>query len=142
MILGWSVPRPAGDALTEVVSGFPLLLKDGIRVGDLEVSERPSFAQERHPRTAVGFDSDQNVLWVVVVDGRQPGHSMGMTLPELASLMEVLGVEDALNLDGGGSSVMVFGGKPVNSPSDSDGERPVANGLAVRRDQGYCRIEP
>jgi hypothetical protein len=136
--LGWELSRSQGDRGTEVIGGFPLLLSQGVRVGDLEVSDRPSFAAERHPRTAVGFDSDLDLLWVVVVDGRQPGLSVGMTLPELTALFEVLGVEDALNLDGGGSSVMVFEGKAVSSPSDAEGERPVVNALGVRRAKGFC----
>jgi len=139
LVLGWELSRLIGDERTEVVGGFPLLLIDGGRVGDLEVSERPSFAAERHPRTAVGFDSDGDVLWVVVVDGRQPDHSVGMTLPELASVMEALGVEDAVNLDGGGSSVMVVGGTTISSPSDLEGERPVVNALGVLRDSVFCR---
>ncbi len=83
-----------GDGLTEVIGGFPLLLQEGGRVGDLEVSQRASFAAERHPRTAVGFDADSELLWVVVVDGRQPDHSLGMTLPELTALFEALGCRE------------------------------------------------
>jgi hypothetical protein len=138
LLVGWNVPRPTGDGETQVVGGFPLLLSDGARIGDLEVADRPSFAAERHPRTAVGFDADEDLLWVVVVDGRQPGHSMGMSLPELAGLFEALGVEDAVNLDGGGSTVMVLGGEAVSSPSDAEGERPVANALGIVQDAGYC----
>jgi exopolysaccharide biosynthesis protein len=63
---------------------------------------------------------------------------MGMSLPELAGLLETLGTEHAINLDGGGSSVMVVGGRPVSNPSDADGERPVVNALAVRRDSTLC----
>jgi hypothetical protein len=136
--VGWELPRLQGDGETEVIGGFPLLLSRGERVGDLEVSQRPSFAAERHPRTAVGFDNDQDLLWVVVVDGRQPGYSVGMTLPELTLLFEALGVEEALNLDGGGSSVMVWNGAAVSRPSDADGERPVVNALSIRRDPGFC----
>jgi hypothetical protein len=139
MVLGWDLPRSLGDAGTEVIGGFPLLLLEGQRVGDLEVSERPGFAAERHPRTAVGFDEDGGFFWIVVVDGRQPDLSLGMTLPELTSLFEALQVEDALNLDGGGSSVMVLEGTAVSSPSDAEGERPVANALAVSLDPGFCR---
>jgi hypothetical protein len=138
LVVGWSVPRIEGDGLTEVIGGFPLLLQAGARVGDLEVSQRASFAAERHPRTAVGFDSDSELLWVVVVDGRQPDHSMGMTLPELTALFETLGVEEAINLDGGGSSVMVVGGAVVSHPSDAEGERPVVNALGIVRDPGFC----
>jgi exopolysaccharide biosynthesis protein len=142
LVVGWGVPRPGGDGKTEVIGGFPLLLEAGRRVGDLEVSARPSFAAERHPRTAVGLDSDRDVLWIVVVDGRQPDHSMGMTLPELTALMEALEVEEAINLDGGGSSVMVLDGGPVSRPSDADGERPVANALGILKDPALCRIGP
>jgi hypothetical protein len=139
LVLGWPVSRSQGDGETEALGGFPLLLRDGLRVGDLEVEERPSFAAERHPRTAVGFDLDEKVLWVLVVDGRQPDYSAGMTLPEIATLMEALGVEEAINLDGGGSSVMVVDGITVSRPSDAEGERPVVNALGIRRDPALCR---
>jgi hypothetical protein len=133
--------RSSGGApgAMEAIGGFPLLLQDGQRVGDLEVAERPAFAAARHPRTALGFDSRRNLLWVAVVDGRQPGYSEGMTLPELAGLLEALGADGALNLDGGGSSVMVLRGVAVSRPSDATGERPVVNGLGIRRDPSLCR---
>ncbi len=140
LVLGWKVPRSSGDGETQAIGGFPLLLVDGKRVGDLEVGDRASFAAERHPRTAVGFDPQEEILWIVVVDGRQPAYSMGMTLPELATLFEILGVKDAINLDGGGSSVMVLEGEAVSHPSDADGERPVVNALGVRWDSALCNI--
>jgi hypothetical protein len=143
---GDSVLVPGRDLLSggahgamEAIGGFPLLLQGGQRVGDLEVAERPAFAAARHPRTALGLDSRQNLLWVAVVDGRQPGYSEGMTLPELAGLLEALGADEALNLDGGGSSVMVLRGVAVSRPSDATGERPVVNGLGIRRDPSLCR---
>jgi hypothetical protein len=141
LTLGWSLLRSEEDGATHAVGGFPLLLHLGSRVGDLGVEDRPSFSAARHPRTAVGFDAEENLLWVVVVDGRQPGYSDGMTLPELTGIFEALGVEEAVNLDGGGSTAMVLGGETVNRPSDSGGERPVANALAIRRDRGFCRPE-
>jgi hypothetical protein len=141
LVLGWELSRSKSDGMTEVIGGFPLLLRGGLRAGDLEVSGRPSFAAERHPRTAVGFDRDEDLLWVVVVDGRQPDYSAGMTLPELTALFEALGVEEAINLDGGGSSVMVVGGNTVSRPSDAEGERPVVNALGIRRDSTLCRSQ-
>lgn len=139
LMLGWGLSRSRADGATEALGGFPLLLSDGRRVGDLEVEERPTFAAARHPRTALGYDPVRNVLWVVVVDGRQPGYSDGMTLPELAELLEALEVTEALNLDGGGSSVMILKGVSVSRPSDAAGERPVVNGLGIRRDAAFCR---
>ena len=122
----------------QLVGGFPELLDGGIRVGDLEVGDRPGFAAARHPRTAVGFDPGSGLLWLVVVDGRQIPHSAGMSLPELTELFVALGVAEALNLDGGGSSVMTVGGRMVSNPSDAMGERPVGNSLWLVRDGTAC----
>jgi len=123
-----------------VVGGLPHLLEDGVRVGDLEVEARPSFAAARHPRTAVGFDGMRG--WFVAVDGRREGYSAGMTLPELTDLLEALGVTDALNLDGGGSTAMVVDGRLVNRPSDPTGERAVVNALLLLDDPEACRFSP
>ena len=139
--VGWVVSRSEGDGVTEAVGGFPELLDVGRRVEDLEVSERPSFAASRHPRTAVGYDPEDGWAWLVVVDGRQLPYSAGMTLPELTGLFEALGATEALNLDGGGSSVMVVRGEPMNRPSDFTGERPVVNALALLRDPRGCTAE-
>jgi hypothetical protein len=63
---------------------------------------------ELHPRTAVGINREGTKLFLCVVDGRQPTHSMGMTTPELAEMLRGYGAWNAINLDGGGSSTMVF----------------------------------
>lgn len=136
----WVVATASPDGRTEVVGGFPALLENGGWVGDLQQADRPAFASTRHPRTAVGIDPNGRRLWLVVVDGRKGGEAEGMTLPELVRLFQALGVRDALNLDGGGSSVMVVRGETVNRPSDPQGERPVVNALVVRRDSMYCGI--
>lgn len=88
----------------------------------------------RHPRTAVGVSADGRTLIILAIDGRQPAHSVGVTLPELADLMIGLGAHDALNLDGGGSTSFYLhradGSLVTNRPSDGDW-RPVANHLGV-----------
>jgi exopolysaccharide biosynthesis protein len=58
----------------------------------------------RNPRTAAGVSEDGGTLILAVIDGRQPGWSDGVTLPELAALMIQHGAHNAINLDGGGSS--------------------------------------
>ncbi len=126
---------PAG---LQVIGGYPVLLDGGVHMGDLGVAGNPSFAAARHPRTAVGFDGGGKLFWLVVVDGRQPPRSAGMSLPELADLLIALGAEDALNLDGGGSSAMSLRGRIVNRPSDARGERTVANSLWLVRDRRGC----
>lgn len=108
--------------ISEAVGGSEVLLAGGKTVYGGGPNE------PRHPRTAIGFDDQQAVA--VVVDGRQAGHSMGMTLPELARLMASLGCREALNLDGGGSATCWVRGEILNRPSDGH-ERPVANALAL-----------
>lgn len=131
----WSLPvRGAPGAVVELVGGFPLLLEGGRDVLDRVPGIRPAFAFERHPRTAVAIRADGVVL-LVVVDGRQPGHSVGMTLPELTALLRELGAVDALNLDGGGSTTLAIRGRVANRPSDP-AERPVTNVLVVRAPAG------
>ena len=89
---------------------------------------------ELHPRTAVGVDTDTGRVLMLVVDGRQD-FSRGYTLLELARLMKKLGAEEALNLDGGGSSTMITrrpSGRTLVANSPSDGhERQVPNGLQL-----------
>jgi exopolysaccharide biosynthesis protein len=83
----------------------PLLLWQGQPV-DTELADR-IFKSPRHPRTAVGVDSAQKKVWLIVADGRQEGVSEGATLDELKETLKQLGAVDALNLDGGGSSTLV-----------------------------------
>ena len=68
---------------------------------------------------------------MLVVDGRRPGYSSGMTNFELAQTMARLGVVTASALDAGGSSTMAFGGELLSRPSDSGGERLVSEALLV-----------
>lgn len=122
----------------EAVGGRPILLADSVIAPVDDASGQPGFARTRHPRTAVGIARGGKRLLLVVVDGRQPPYSDGMSLRELAELLLALGARDAINLDGGGSTTLVYadpveGGalKLANRPSDSAGERPVGDALAI-----------
>jgi hypothetical protein len=103
------------------IGGGPILIRDA-------TARQFTGNQPRHPRTAIGWNREH--FFLLVVDGRQKGLSIGMTLPELAEYMLKLGCTDAMNLDGGGSSTFWLDGKIMNSPSDGR-ERRVANGLVV-----------
>jgi exopolysaccharide biosynthesis protein len=90
---------------------------------------------ELHPRTAVGIDRDKGLIHLLVADGRSPS-SAGLTLRQLADVMNGLGDEDVLNLDGGGSSTLVAPNHTGlvgvrNTPSDGH-ERAIPNGLGFR----------
>jgi len=93
------------QTISWAISGGPRILRDGRISVECEEEGFPlSFRQTKHPRTAVGLKDDA-LLWVVV-DGRQPGYSEGMTIDELAEFLLNAGCKDALNLDGGGSSTL------------------------------------
>ncbi len=132
------IPRDQ-DVSVQVIGGFPELLDRGQPVMARVLDLTRSFASFRHPRTAVAYDPAASRLWLLVVDGRQGSYSSGMTLGELTATLLATGATEALNLDGGGSSVMVVGGRSLSRPSDEDGERAVRNALAVVRDDAYCR---
>lgn len=107
------------------------MLKDG-QVCDLSGTNR-NFVDTKHPRSAVALTREGKIL-LIVVDGRRKGKAEGINIPELAHMIRVLGGEDALNLDGGGSSTLWSGELPdkgiANTPSGS-AERKVANSLCV-----------
>jgi hypothetical protein len=112
----------------EVVSGNTMLVRAGAVV--------PHENKVRHPRTVVGLNAAGSKLFLVVVDGRKPGVAVGMNYDELAAEMIRLGCQDALNLDGGGSSVMAIRDpataefRILNQPTDGR-ERAVANVLGI-----------
>jgi hypothetical protein len=122
----------------EAVGGRPLLVRDSTIPGIVDTEGQPGFATGRHPRTAAGIARGGRQLILVVVDGRQMPYSDGMTLRELADLMLALGARDAINLDGGGSTTLVYAPKDsggalriANRPSDAGGERTVGDALAI-----------
>lgn len=113
--------------MTGAISGWPAIVADCEPIDSLPGSDH--FTRAPHPRTAAGLSADGRQLYLLVVDGRREGVP-GVTLPELARLMDDLGACTAVNLDGGGSSAMWIRDRIVNRPSDGV-ERPVVNHLAV-----------
>lgn len=113
--------NPGVENLTQVIGGSEKILKDGENAGNWE---------ERHPRTAIGYNADQTKLYFITVDGRQSS-SAGMTLNEMGDFFKTFGIDRAINLDGGGSTVMVVHDEVVSSPSDGSGERAVANAIML-----------
>src|SRR6185437_4150143 len=111
-------------------------IRDSAIAGEVDTFGNASF-RERNPRTAAGIARDGRRLILAVVDGREY-QDAGMTLRETADLMRGLGARDAINLDGGGSTTMVFADpdssgklRIANHPSDKEGERAVGDALAI-----------
>ena len=101
------------DGAVHVWSFGPGLIVDG----EITVSARQEVgrAMASNPRTAIAYVGENHYL-LVVADGRT-GESDGLTLYELATFLQTLGAQTAYNLDGGGSSTMVFLGEVVNNPT-------------------------
>ena len=114
-----------------IISGRSRLVSGGV----VTAEDSP----RHYSRTVVGLSADKRTLWLVVVDGRQPGYSTGLTLMTVAEFLSELGAHDVIELDGGGSATMAWLNKTgkaalLSRPSHSrlpNKERPVANHLLV-----------
>lgn len=112
------------------IGGGPVLIQNG-RIDIYNNEERMFMGKaiaDLHPRTAMGY-TNKGELVILVVEGRHKNVSVGVSLIQLAAMMQSLGCVEALNLDGGGSTCMLIQGRPVIRVSDlKDGEptqRPV-----------------
>jgi exopolysaccharide biosynthesis protein len=103
---------------------------DGIESVEVDTNVGNHSIQGDQPRTAIGV-IDANHLVFVVVDGRSEGYSEGVSLPELATIFTGLGAITAYNIDGGGSSTMVFHGALVNDPLGKGTERGTSDILYI-----------
>ena len=84
----------------------------------------------KNPRSAIGYTADGNLI-MVAVDGRE-GSSVGMTLMQLANFMKKAGCINAMNLDGGGSTVMYVNGQVENNPAFKGGIA-ISNALVLSK---------
>lgn len=115
----------------------PMLIKNGKAL--LPLSDMPGFNVKKHNRSIV-FTRDKK-LYFLVIDGRAKGQAEGMSIAEMCDLLKYLGAEQALNIDGGGSSTLWLskpykGSQIVNYPSDNHkfdhgGERHISNHIGV-----------
>jgi hypothetical protein len=105
------------------------LVHAGAPSDDVVIADGPFYATVG-PRTAVGQLADGRIV-LVTLDGRKRGYSVGMTPFDFASFLTSIGVVEATNLDGGGSTTLTVNGLLVNRPSDPGGERAVGTALVV-----------
>ena len=119
---------PKWDNVNHIISGGPYLVKNEEVFVDMTAQKLSSIGG-RNPRTAIGYTKDNNLI-MLTADGRE-GASVGLTLIELANLMKEFGCVNAMNLDGGGSTVMYVEGKVVNKPAVTGGI-PLSHSLTVK----------
>ena len=119
----------------DAIAAGPLLLKGGKPLREEWPAE--GFFTKRHPRSVIGLDA-KGWVYLIVIDGRFPDQAVGTTIPETIQVARVFGLQDALNLDGGGSSVLwIKEAGAVSHPCDNHsfdhyGQRIVPNIVVVR----------
>ena len=133
------------DKCDNIIACGPVLLDDGAVVdyGYILDSEETKnkrqhpFFLRRHPRSAIGCNAEGDVF-LMVVDGRFPEQAVGVSIAELAKLCKWLGMVEAMNLDGGGSSTLwskaygVVSHPCDNRTFDHEGSREVSSTLIVK----------
>ena len=121
--------NPKWENVKHIISGGPYLVKDNQIFIDMTAQKLQSIGG-RNPRTAIGYTKDNDLI-LVTADGRE-GSSVGLTLTELAGFMKSLGCTNAINLDGGGSTVMYVNGQIVNRPQQTGGIA-LSNALVISK---------
>ncbi len=127
--------KPIGRPIYNAISGQELLIKEG----KLQNPFTGAFGDIPYPRTALALNKAAKTFMIFVVDGKQKNYSEGVTLLELAEIVQTYGANTALNMDGGGSVALVMegaSGKPIllNSPINGrirGDERLIANHLGI-----------
>lgn len=120
---------PAWKGVNHIISGGPYLVKNSEIFVDMSVQKLGAIGG-KNPRSAIGYTQENNLI-MVAVDGRE-GSSVGMTLMQLAKFMKSLGCINAMNLDGGGSTVMYVDGVVVNNPQVKGGIS-ISNALVLAK---------
>ena len=122
--------QPDWSNVKEAVSGGPYLIKNSEifideKIQNFKFAKKDTYA----PRSAVGIGKNGK-LYLIAVDGRLNGYSVGVTLEQLAKLLKKLDLKEAINLDGGGSTTLIADEKILNKFSDHH-ERKISNGLLI-----------
>ncbi len=118
--------------IVEVVGGWGHIVKEGMNnsIQTIQVEGTMVHEKQRHPRSCIGYNKDKTKFYMVAIEGRSD-LSKGMSLDEIAYFMaKKFEVWDALNLDGGGSSTLMYGEETANTLSDGT-QRAIPNSLLV-----------
>lgn len=128
----------------EVMAAGPMLMEDGKEVlyTKKQKQSTETFYDYRHPRSLFGFTTDAkgraDRVYMIVIDGRFPGQADGASIAECSYICRILGLTDAINLDGGGSSTLwsdqtgVINYPYDNKTWDHKGERRVPDILIAK----------
>jgi exopolysaccharide biosynthesis protein len=138
-----SFPIPEGCQLTDALGGGPRLLPEITAEAEGFFQKEggktlrdPLSIQQANARTALGIIRDGDLLWAMAAQKPNSSGASGLSLPELAKFLKTLGVEEAINLDGGSSSSFYYQGKTYYGKLDKQGKpvkRPVKSVLILQR---------
>lgn len=101
------------EKASQVIQAGPMLLGP---TSTLNEGFSAAITDKRHPRTIVGWDGEN--MWWIAVDGRDSWHSDGLTIREASAFARDMGMTQAINMDGGGSTQIWWDGNIINKPSD------------------------
>lgn len=134
-------PPPPGCQLRDALGGGPRLLpqvssapEGFLAYANGEVIRDPLRSSQLDARTAVGITRDRSIIWVMVAQKPGAPDTSGMSLQGLAELMQTLGAEKAMNLDGGSSSAFFYQGETFYGKVKEAGQvrRPVKSALLLQ----------
>lgn len=114
-----------------ILGAGPYLVKNGKVYVDAKDEKLTSIAG-RNPRSAIGYTKDNNLI-IITADGREQS-SVGLTLTQLANFMKSLDCYNAMNFDGGSSTVMYIGGRVANSPNAGSNGIKISNALIIKEE--------
>lgn len=106
---------------------------DLLRDGKLAISPKDGTQRNPYPRTVVGMDATGKYVYLMVVDGRKPDHSMGMTMEECGKILLEAGCHHAMACDQGGSSAMYLKNYGIITRPADGGERVVYTHLGFKK---------
>ncbi|AWI08398.1 phosphodiester glycosidase family protein [Ereboglobus luteus] len=127
-----SVPEADYKKIRMTVAGFAIIL----RKGELQGQEGP-VGTSLHPRIAYGLSRDRNYFYIITIDGRQKGWSLGANTHETARFLKDAGSSDAINMDGGGSTTLCYWDAKrqtailANRPTAKSHERSVGSNIGI-----------
>lgn len=126
-----SVPEEEYSKIRVAATGFAIILRDG------KILPGGGYEKNPMPRIAYGLSQDRHYLYIITVDGRQKGWSLGATGPEVAAMLRDAGAADAINMDGGGSATLCYWDEAkqtpvtVNRHTKEGYQRPVGSNIGI-----------
>lgn len=103
-------PPHSTEGVFTAVSGLYPVLVNGVNISSNYLRIPDQLHNQTQPRTALGLSQDRRYLFLVTIDGRQPGYSQGAWDWQTADWLQRMGAWDGVNMDGGGSTTLVMAG--------------------------------